>query len=481
MSGEFGILVVSLSISLLFIPEFLLLLLEIQIVINDLFHSRHIWDRVDVLGSDKLLDFVELLPLGMSTEEGVVNDEESAGPARACRAVDEDSGVFILIEQLFHVLRGLKQVSTVFLQIEAVIDRAGYSVGDSSIFEQSHHVVFVDGSLLMLELGLEVEHCSDPVLHEELDVLLLCWSRTDVEICLLANLHLLHIKVFSKVAAGSVDHTIDDPAQVLVVEVLALLETELSGVGLRTHDANTSEWFWLPENDIRLISALLTVSELKHLVRALNKSFFNLMMVIVDQLDGAVPRSDSATILHWHPILVHRLFLEVMLGVHWGSGLILLQDDLVGTRLFGIQDTKLHGVSFPFICKRTSFDSSSGAMVVSTLLWCKDLEVRDSVDASLPANNLGPILDDSVFIRKIESAGHERLLGDPPISLGPSHVAFDLLPVPELRAITQDGQSLTSFKLPLDFELALVGRVLYGRWYLWLSSIISGVIHFYLD
>lgn len=188
----------------------------------------------------------------------------------------------------------------------------------------------------MLELSLKVEHGRDFVLHEKLDMLFLCWSCSDVEISLLANLHLFHIKVFSEVATGSVDHTIDNPAQVLIVEVLALLQTKLSRVGLWAHDTNTSKWFWLPKDYIRLISALFTISELKDLVGTLNKSFLDLMMVIVHQFDGAVPRSDSATVLDGHPFLVHSLFLKIMLGVHWCPGLILLQDDLIGTRLFGI-------------------------------------------------------------------------------------------------------------------------------------------------
>lgn len=122
-------------------------------------------------------------------------------------------------------------------------------------------------------------------------------------------------------------------------------------------------------------------------------------------------------------------------------------------------------------------------MVVSTLLGSKNLEVCDSVNASLPADNLASILNHGVLISKIKSTSHEWLLGDPPIALSPSHVAFDLLPVSELRAITKDGQSLPSFKLLLDLKLALVGRVLNGSRRLWLCRVISGVeIHFfYLD
>jgi len=63
-------------------------------------------------------------------------------------------------------------------------------------------------------------------------------------------LYLFHIKVFSEVATGSVDHTINNPAEVLIVEVLALLQTKLSSVGLWAHDTNTSEWFRLPKDDI---------------------------------------------------------------------------------------------------------------------------------------------------------------------------------------------------------------------------------------
>jgi hypothetical protein len=188
----------------------------------------------------------------------------------------------------------------------------------------------------VLELSLKVEHGGDFVLHEELDVFFLCWGGSYEEITALANLHLFHIKVFSEVATGSVDHAINDPAQVLIVEVLALLQTKLSGVGLWAHDSNASEWLRLPKDYVRLISALFTVSELEDLVGALDESFLHLMMVIVHQFDGAVPRSDRATVLHGHPILVHSLFLEIMLGVHRCSGLVLLQDDFIGTRLFGI-------------------------------------------------------------------------------------------------------------------------------------------------
>ena len=71
---------------------------------------------------------------------------------------------------------GFEKVGTVFLHIEAVIDCTGHSGGDSSVFEQSQHVIFVDGSLCVLELGLKVEHGSDFVLHEKLDMFFLSWG-----------------------------------------------------------------------------------------------------------------------------------------------------------------------------------------------------------------------------------------------------------------------------------------------------------------
>lgn len=189
-----------------------------------------------------------------------------------------------------------------------------------------------------------------------------------------------------------------------------------------------------------------------------------------------------AAVLHGHPVLVHSLFLEIMLGVHWSSGLIFLQDHLIGTRLFRIQDAKLHGVSFPFVRKSTSLDSATSTVVISSLLRSKNLEVCDSVNTSLPADNLVSILNHGILIRKIKPACHKWLLGDPPITLGPSHMAFDLLPVSELGAVTKDGQSLTAFKLPLDFKLALIGGIIDGSRLLWLCRVISGVEHlFYLD
>jgi len=81
LSGEFSVLVVSKPISLFFISEFFLLLLESQVVVDHLFDRWHVGDRVDVLGSHEFLDFVELLPLRVSAEEGIVNDEESASSA----------------------------------------------------------------------------------------------------------------------------------------------------------------------------------------------------------------------------------------------------------------------------------------------------------------------------------------------------------------------------------------------------------------
>ena len=81
LSGELSVLVVSKPISLFLISEFFLLLLESQVVVDHLFDRWHVGDRVDVLGSHEFLDFVELLPLGMSAEEGIVNDEESASSA----------------------------------------------------------------------------------------------------------------------------------------------------------------------------------------------------------------------------------------------------------------------------------------------------------------------------------------------------------------------------------------------------------------
>lgn len=57
------------------------MLLEGQVVVDHLFDRRHVGDRVDVLGSHEFLDFVELLPLWVPAEEGVVYDEESAGSA----------------------------------------------------------------------------------------------------------------------------------------------------------------------------------------------------------------------------------------------------------------------------------------------------------------------------------------------------------------------------------------------------------------
>ena len=258
--------------------------------------------------------------------------------------------------------------------------------------------------------------------------------------------------------------------------------TKLSRVGLWAHDSNTSKWLGLPKDHVGLLSALFTISELKDLVGTLNECLLDLMRVIVHQFDGAVPRSDCATVLHGHPILVHGLFLEIMLGLHGCSGLILLQDHLIGTRLFRIQDAELHRVSFPFVLERASLYSATRAVVVRTLLGSKNFEVSDSVDTSLPVNNLVSILNHSIFIRKIKSACHERLLGDPPIALSPSQMAFDLLPVSELRAVAKDGQGLTPFELLLDFELALIGRILNSSRGLRLSRVISGIEHvFYLD
>jgi hypothetical protein len=39
------------------------------------------------------------------------------------------------MEKFFHMFGGFEKVGTVFLHIEAVIDSAGHSGGDSSIFE----------------------------------------------------------------------------------------------------------------------------------------------------------------------------------------------------------------------------------------------------------------------------------------------------------------------------------------------------------
>lgn len=81
LSGEFIVLFVSKPVSLFFISEFFLLLLESQVVVDHLFNRWHVRDRVDVLGPHELLDFVELLPLRVSAVEGIVHNEESASSA----------------------------------------------------------------------------------------------------------------------------------------------------------------------------------------------------------------------------------------------------------------------------------------------------------------------------------------------------------------------------------------------------------------
>lgn len=49
--------------------------------------------------------------------------------------MNEYSWVSSFMEKFFHMLGGFEKVGTVFLHIEAVIDCAGHSGADSSIFE----------------------------------------------------------------------------------------------------------------------------------------------------------------------------------------------------------------------------------------------------------------------------------------------------------------------------------------------------------